>query len=74
MKQNECWEKQVEENAVEVAAEQALPQRPVVTPVVEEVSLIDQGLIFMTGDYQRAGKAFEAALVEDPYNRKAGVS
>ena len=65
-------EVQVEENAVEVTAEQAAPAAPVVAPVVAAVSLIDQGVDFYDrGDYQRAEKAFEAVLVEDPYNRKA---
>ena len=57
-------EVQVEENAVEVTAEQAAP--------AAAVSLIDQGVDFYDqGDYQRAEKAFEAVLVEDPFNRKA---
>jgi general secretion pathway protein D len=66
-------EVQVEENAVEGTAEQAAPAAaPVVAPVVAAVSLIDQGVDFYDqGDYERAEKAFEAVLVEDPYNRKA---
>ena len=74
-------EVQVEESAVEVTAEEATPEAapvvepaaaPVVEPVVEEISLLDQGVDFYDqGDYQRAEKAFEAVLVEDPYNRKA---
>ena len=53
-------------------AERVLGEVQVEENAVDEVNQLDQGVDFYEqGDYQRAEKAFEAVLVEDPFNRKA---
>ena len=53
-------------------AERVLGELQVEENAVDEVNQLDQGVDFYEqGDYQRAEKAFEAVLVEDPFNRKA---
>ena len=53
-------------------AERVLGELQVEENAVDEVNQLDQGVDFYEqGDYQRAEKAFEAVLVEEPFNRTA---